>query len=267
MKPNKPTNTIGADPEVFFKKGNEYIPAIGMVGGTKHSPRKLRLGAVQEDNVMAEFNIPPATTAGAFSKSIAVMLDALERIAANNGCTLAIVPYAQFDRKYLEHPQAREMGCEPDYNAWENTENRRPSYELLQNIRTASGHIHIGIPSPDKDPNKRVRLVSVCDLCLGLPSLFVDRDSTRRKFYGQAGAYRPKPYGVEYRVLSNFWIKKEEHRKWAFTSAMYAANNWEQIYSRISPSTRVLIQKAIDTHDLNLAAKILPAFGIAPLEE
>ena len=27
----------------------------------------------------------------------------------------------------------------------------------------------------------------------------------RRKFYGTAGRYRPTPYGIEYRTLSNRW--------------------------------------------------------------
>ena len=29
----------------------------------------------------------------------------------------------------------------------------------------------------------------------------------RRQLYGSPGAHRPKPYGVEYRVLSNYWLK------------------------------------------------------------
>lgn len=264
MKATKHTITIGADPEVFFKRGSEYIPAIGLVGGTKAFPRKLRLGAVQEDNVMAEFNIPPATTATGFSKSIVVMLDALEKIANKNDCTVAIVPYAEFSTKYLEHPQAREIGCEPDYNAWEMMPNTKPSYELLKNIRTASGHIHIGIKNPDLNPNTRLKLITACDVYLGLTSLFLDKDTIRRRYYGQAGAYRPKPYGAEYRVLSNFWIKEEKYREWAFKGAFNAALNHEYLYSHLSSeSVRNNVQKAINGPNLSVAAKILENLGIS----
>ena len=47
------------------------------------------------------------------------------------------------------------------------------------------------------------------DLFLGLRSLEWDKDKTRRQLYGNPGAMRLKPYGVEYRVLSNMWLSKE----------------------------------------------------------
>jgi hypothetical protein len=37
-----------------------------------------------------------------------------------------------------------------------------------------------------------------------------DKDTERRKLYGKPGAFRPKPYGCEYRVLSNAWVDKPE---------------------------------------------------------
>lgn len=256
-------NTVGADPEVFFMKDGKYFPAIGLVGGTKHSPRKVKYGAVQEDNVMAEFNIPPANTADRFSKSIADMLAEIEKIAAKNGCQVAITPYAEFENKYLAHPQAQDIGCTPDYNAWTITENERPTYELLGNIRTASGHVHLGIPDPDSSPTRRIKLIAACDLYLGLPSLFLDNDLIRRKYYGKAGAYRPKPYGAEYRVLSNFWIKDDVLRKWVFASATNAMNNFEYMWNHIRGHNKMgLIQSAINKHDLELAASLLRDFGI-----
>jgi hypothetical protein len=37
-----------------------------------------------------------------------------------------------------------------------------------------------------------------------------DSDKKRRELYGALGAYRPKSYGVEYRVLSNAWLESKE---------------------------------------------------------
>ena len=47
----------------------------------------------------------------------------------------------------------------------------------------------------------------------GIISVLLDssKSSARRKeLYGKAGAHRPKDYGVEYRVLSNYWLKSPE---------------------------------------------------------
>ena len=43
-----------------------------------------------------------------------------------------------------------------------------------------------------------------------------DRDPLRRELYGKAGAFRPKPYGVEYRTPSNIWIRSRDMRRCIF---------------------------------------------------
>jgi hypothetical protein len=40
--------------------------------------------------------------------------------------------------------------------------------------------------------------------------------------YGAAGAFRPKPYGVEYRVLSNAWLQSEELMAWVYRTTTKA---------------------------------------------
>ena len=216
--------TIGADPEVFFIKDGRYVPAIGLVGGTKESPRRLDIGAVQEDNVMAEFNIPPASTEEEFSKYIFQMLGVVKKIAKETGHKVDIVPYATFDGELLKHPQAINIGCIPDFNAWTYKKNPTMDADTLGNIRVAAGHIHIGVPNPDIMPNFRTNLARACDIFLGIPSLFIDSDVTRRNFYGRAGAFRPKAYGIEYRVLSNKWIEEKYLRRWVFKQTQYAVN-------------------------------------------
>ena len=62
------TATIGADPEILLRDSDYLYRSVeGLIGGTKNAPVPIEglpsgFGA-QEDNVMLEFNIPPATTA------------------------------------------------------------------------------------------------------------------------------------------------------------------------------------------------------------
>ena len=60
------------------------------------------------------------------------------------------------------------------------------------------------------------------DIMLGLESLTLDKDVDRRKMYGNAGCFRAKDYGVEYRTLSNFWISNDDLIKWAFDKTIEA---------------------------------------------
>ena len=49
----------------------------------------------------------------------------------------------------------------------------------------------------------------MADLYIMLPALRHDSSNERRELYGQAGRFRPKPYGIEYRTPSNFWTSKK----------------------------------------------------------
>ena len=61
------------------------------------------------------------------------------------------------------------------------------------------------------------------DITLGVPSVIRDvNGALRRKRYGNYGAYRPKSYGVEYRVLSNFWIFNKSNIEWVWDNTAYA---------------------------------------------
>lgn len=260
---SKKSYTVGCDPEVFFLKKGKPFPAIGLVGGTKHSPRKLDVGAVQEDNVMAEFNTPPAETEQDFNNSVARMLENVRILAKNNGCELYISPYAEFEHHYLMHPQAQHIGCDPDYNAWSMQQNESPTPAALKNIRTASGHIHVGFPNPEDDPTTRYNIVKAMDLYLGVPSIVMEDDVIRRKFYGAAGSFRPKVYGVEYRVLSNFWILTPRLRKWVFKNTLIALHNSHNIPSwQRNERAFNNIRTCIDLHDVDMAYKLIKQFSV-----
>lgn len=212
--------SIGADPELFLEKEGEIISAEGLIGGTKYEPLAIsdKGHFIQEDNVMAEFNIPPCKTAEELVYNIEFVKDYLEVLANMKGATLNYSASATLDRKYLKTPQAKEFGCMPDYNVYskrtQSVTNKRTDF------RTCGGHIHIGFDDPDQETSENV--VLAMDAVLGLKSIFIDTDDKRREMYGKAGSFRFKTFGVEYRTLSNFWIASEELIKWAFDNTIKA---------------------------------------------
>lgn len=206
--------TRGADPELFLKNNEgKAISSIGLIGGTKEYPRPIGDGyAVQEDNVAVEFNIPPAFSKQEFVASIHHVLGYLRNEAAGMGLSLNISPTAEFSPDQLLHPQALELGCEPDYNAWTKQVNPRPVAPV--SLRSSGGHLHLGWNNPQGD--ELLSLIKAHDLFCGASSILYDKNTQRRSIYGKAGAFRPKPYGGEYRTLSNFWIASEELTAWVY---------------------------------------------------
>lgn len=131
--------TIGSDPEVFIfdMHTKNFISAEGLIGGDKHNPNpisKLPAGFFeQEDNVMVEFCIPPATTAKQFTDNIFIALDYFnDKVKSiNSNYIIMAQPSADFEWKYLNTKQGQHMGCDPDYNVWKKEINVSPDGKLL----------------------------------------------------------------------------------------------------------------------------------------
>lgn len=217
---------IGADPEVFVKdKQGRFRSAHGLIPGTKKEPYKVKNGAFQVDGMALEINIDPADTDDRFVYNIGSVLRQLA--AAVPDYELAIVPTAKFHGNHMRHQpeEALELGCEPDFNAYTERENPRPNGNV--NFRTGAGHVHVGFTqgADPKDPEHFQRcltLVKYLDAFLGIPSLSWDKDQLRRSLYGKAGAFRPKSYGLEYRTLSNAWLKDERLVRYVFNQCVAA---------------------------------------------
>lgn len=219
---------IGADPEVFVKRNGVPYSAHGMVPGTKAKPHKVQDGAVQVDGLALEYNITPADTSDKFVHNIRSVFKTLEAMIPAD-CRIEVTPSIDFDWDHIkaQPKEALELGCDPDYNAYTRAPNPRPDGET--NMRTASGHIHIGWTNGEELDNPEhvdmcFQLVRELDFWLGIPSVILDPDVRRRQMYGKAGACRIKPYGVEYRVLSNFWLKDPAVTKWVFEQTMRAVD-------------------------------------------
>lgn len=209
------TTLLGCDPELFVTTSDgKPRGAYGLIKGTKEEPFKVEKGAYQVDGMALEFNIDPAKTEDEFVENIQTVMRRLRQDVPSE-FKFAIQPSIRFHPAILKKApdEAKELGCMPDLDAYTMKENPKPNGNTT--LRTASGHIHIGLEE-DADVTsenhliKYSTLVKHLDLFLGLRSLEWDMDRSRRKLYGNPGAMRLKPYGVEYRVLSNKWLTEEK---------------------------------------------------------
>lgn len=246
--------TIGADPEVFLiNKQGEIVSSVRKIGGTKQNPKKLDdIISVQEDNVLAEFNIKPATSETEFVTYILKGLEGVRSIVTPKSLDIAIVASNIMDTKYLRSNQAKVFGCDPDLNAYTMLFNEAPADPNIQ-LRSAGGHIHVG----GIDPKDAINVVRAMDIYLGIPSVIMDSDTQRKSLYGRAGAFRFKDYGIEYRTLSNFWLKSEALISWAYRNTMRAIENANK-----SPISHSTVMSIIDNNDKKNAEKIIKTHGL-----
>ena len=212
---------LGADPEVFLcdQHGNP-VSSIGYINADKWSPLQIpdmpEGFTLQEDNVSLEYGIPPAASAAEFVEHINRVMERSKSFVPN--LEFSKLSCIFFPDEQLTHPMAHVFGCEPDFSAW--TKQTNPRFEVTnKNMRSAGGHVHI---ETKEDP---FLVGKAMDLFVGVPSTLMDKDDKRRQMYGKHGAIRPKHYGVEYRVLSNFWIFEERLIQWVWDSTERALAN------------------------------------------
>lgn len=210
--------TFGCDPEVFiFDADLKPVSPVPYIPGSKDDPYKVEYGAIQRDGMAAEFNIDPVNNFHDFNRNINAVMNQMKKFIPKDH-TFGIVPHVIFDEKtWAETPEdAKELGCSPDFNAWTGLCNPPPT-PAIPTMRCAGGHIHVGwtdnaeLDDPQHIMNCR-DLVKQLDWYIGGWSIKQDPDPIRRSLYGNAGACRYKPYGVEYRTLSNFWLKSHQTR-------------------------------------------------------
>lgn len=202
---------FGSDPEFMLERGGNYYSAVEIIPGTKLHRFAIGKHSVYYDNVMAECAILPGKNK---RQTIANIRDCLQRV------TTLVKPYRlvarasqEFPKDQLQSPEAKEIGCNPEYCAYRLSEVEPPE-EAFQagTLRSAGGHVHIG-STLAHDPFDCISIVRMLDLFLGTASIFIDKDRTtkkRKELYGQAGRFRQPAHGVEYRSLGNFWLSSPE---------------------------------------------------------
>ena len=117
------------------------------------------------------------------------------------------------------------------------------------------GHISIGWDNPTQE--QQLDMVKAMDATVGLESVLLDNDTERKKLYGKEGCFRFREYGIEARLLSNFWIKTDESLKWAWNTTMKAIDLVNSGKIEEVKELGSYIVEAINTNNKELAQELL----------
>lgn len=205
------TLTVGADPEFFLrhKSTNDLVSAHDKVPGTKKHPHKMKYGSCQADGIAVEINIDPAKTLEEFNDNVTSTLMCVRELI-DRDYFFDFTPAVSFHEGFLAPlpNYAKELGCDPDYNILLGRPNPIPRDP--NNMRTGSGHFHIGwCPKPGVPEHIHMAdcLLFVREFEFHHEKMYQTyEDEKRRRLYGSYGSCRIKSYGVEIRSPSNRWL-------------------------------------------------------------
>lgn len=255
---------IGSDPEIVIVRQATGLPVSAieaMPDATKKTPRKIGKFEIFADNANLEMNLPPSATREQF---IQTMRQALASAKGQLGSAYRLEAPASlhYPAATLDNDYCKLFGCEPDYNAWTLEINEIDAGSAAENtFRTCGGHLHVSPRGKYQfllDDYGRVDTIKAMDVVLGVASVFLDNDPAsivRRNLYGAPGAHRPKDYGVEYRTLSNFWLRHPELTGWAYDMTGVALRMVEEkVLPKFEAGYDVV--SAIKKGDINAATTI-----------
>lgn len=206
---------FGADPEFFIRelKTKKIITADRLLP-SKNNKMKLTGGQAFFDGCQAEININPSGCREYVQDNIFYNLKELDKHINKDkkDYQFWVTAAVKMDKKSImdADPECRRFGCDPSLNAY--TAPRHINLNGRTHLyRYAGGHIHLGCGKLLDKENKE--LIKLMDRIVGIPATLLDTELPsirRRMYYGQAGEYRIQPHGVEYRTLSNFWLRAPE---------------------------------------------------------
>ena len=222
---------VGSDIEYFITSADSMhskalLPGEIACPEDKRHPRKYQFGRMHWDNIAIEICPDAADNETDFIHNINQMREQLLLNVRGVGAQVVGYSSAYINKDLVRTPSAAKFGCDPDLNAY-TRKLQRINAKVAQNLRTCGGHVHIGkdeLSMPDK-----ILLVKILDMYLGVPSVMLDQDTNRREVYGKAGSFRPKDYGLEYRVLSNFWSFSDNLMGWVFNQVEEAVELFDNM--------------------------------------
>lgn len=195
---------FGCDAE-FFVKDSSGRPVEGsrVVPGTKDSPFKLNNGVCHPDGLSVEVGCPPAETPeGMIVNLFAVMQEVYENYMKPRGysfineCTVEVKDYPNASTKDLER------GCSFEYSAYSFSRKKKFIDDESDKYRHSGFHIHLGFTEHEDTLPVRMDMAALSRaIDKQVLSRSLGTTHQRANQYGGYGAFRVKPYGIEYRAL------------------------------------------------------------------
>ena len=270
---------MGCDPEFFFSLNNEILGAEKVI---KNNELAVDVSSgnnnkITVDGVQGELNPIPSTCRQTLAYNISKCFNSLnDNIKNTNSLHLDFSQTVEVGEKELESlsERCRTLGCAPSQNLYSN-ENKIKLDASKYRTRSAGGHIHLGSiwngTSPLSNEVKQTltkpeRIIPMLDIVLGNTCVLLDKsdlNKERRKVYGKAGEFRTPKYGIEYRTLSNFWLKSYQLMSFVMGMARLSVTIVANTFN-VSPNNdcekSILanvdiekIRKAINNNDYELA--------------
>lgn len=222
---------------------------------TKDDPCSINGHLLHKDASMFELAIAPASEPSELDSNVFDAFKYADTMLPD-GAVMRPVPAVEYTDEALSlDPYASILGCGASQNIY-GTPSIGDKYE--DNYRY--GGIHVNLEFHDKGTCP-IETAFRLDYMLGLNSVinwedgYRDEMQRRRKYYGRAGEYRVKPFGMEYRTLPNC----------AVVSGMAL---WRNIETALSlPIDKLIkrgddIQEAINTSDRYMAEGIIGDIGV-----
>jgi hypothetical protein len=219
----KPVSVVvGSDPELFFEKDGIIVGAEKVIPKEGLTVRQGYKPSVVLDGVQVELNPKAAWTVPGLGLEVGKAFRLLKGHLGDSGVSISFKGVVEVSRVELDSlsPNSRILGCLPSKNIYGN----RPITvdPKTYRKRSAGGHEHFGLRSNASLFSNRVDLVALFDMFVGNTCVMVDRDpgaAERRENYGRAGEFRTPKHGLEYRTLSNFWLRNYSLMSFVFGMA------------------------------------------------
>jgi hypothetical protein len=206
---------IGMDAEFFLKREDRFIAAARVIPGLKTDPHKLQYGVCHPDGLSLEVGAPPADTPLGMVKNLFRVLGEVQELYLTpTGTTIAYTEEVRVASVTGAQPEDLVFGCGSEFDAYSDSMYKTADAPN-QTCRYSGFHIHLGFtkdqPSNVFTYKDMSRLVRALDVVFEEAGLSTTRQ--RATQYGGKGAFRVKPYGIEYRMMDCTVITSKEKLK------------------------------------------------------